>query len=580
MKRLFYLLLFSSLISFGQSNKKTITGRVSDGREVLQNVTVSIDGSNILTTTDEKGFYTIEAAPGDIINYEHQGLKPLQIVVEDVTRVLNPTLYPDVEELDEVVVVGNNRKSQKDLAMEYAVNPRIIRTAYGYLNADTAPGNVRFLDTEQIRPIGICILDVLRGYFAGVSVGGNCQEGGAVFIRGVGSISNARSAIYDVDGQIFTQAPIWLDVFNMRRIAVLNNFATVTQYGSIATGGVVVINTIGGNKKSGKIVDYARLDNNYFDENDILDEDRILRNSPNYLQELVASENSEQAKKLFEEWKVKFGSSPYFLLDSYRYFYDVRNDKAFADAIIENNFGKFENNAVLLKALAYHYEAQQRFDEAHGIYKAVYKLRPNYSQSYIDLVNSYRNVGEMKKAATIYSRYKYLQNEEMMNNDTTEFTPIIKREYNNLLTLHRGKFLDSKKSSELFIMPEDFRGTRLVFEWNDGEAEFHLQFVNPGDQYFTFKHSLAENSELIMREKMQGYSTSEYLIDDSLPGRWKVNATYLGNKSLTPSYLKATVYYNYGTSAQRKEIMLFKLDIKGRNVALFELSSGSSRAAK
>ena len=125
---------------------------------------------------------------------------------------------------------------------------------------------------------------------------------------------------------------------------------------------------------------------------------------------------------------------------------------------------------------------------------------------------------------------------------------------------------------------EDFQGTRLVFEWNDSEAEFELQFVNPENQFFTLKHTMADNDEMITREKEYGYSVAEYLIDDSMPGTWKINVNYLGNKSLTPTYLKATVYYNYGTYAQSKEMKVFKLNLKNTPNELFGVSIGARLA--
>ena len=37
---------------------------------------------------------------------------------------------------------------------------------------------------------------------------------------------------------------------------------------------------------------------------------------------------------------------------------------------------------------------------------------------------------------------------------------------------------------------------------------------------------------------------------------------YLGNKSLTPTYLKVTTYYNYGQRDQKKDVHTFKLTLK------------------
>jgi hypothetical protein len=191
------------------------------------------------------------------------------------------------------------------------------------------------------------------------------------------------------------------------------------------------------------------------------------------------------------------------------------------------------------------------------------------------MANSYRNSDEAKQAASLYARYEYLIDVGFLEQDTLGFGPIMEREFNNLLMLHRDKLVDGRKANKLFVAEEEFEGTRLVFEWNDGEADFDLQFVNPENQYFKWKHSIFDNADLIEREKDFGYNVKEYLVDGALPGTWKVNVNYLGNKSLTPSYLKATIYSNYGTPLQRKEVRTFKLSLKNVNQQLFTLQVAS-----
>jgi len=233
-----------------------------------------------------------------------------------------------------------------------------------------------------------------------------------------------------------------------------------------------------------------------------------------------------------------------------------------------------------LKALAYTYEEQGRFEKSNDVYKEVFILRPNYAQSYFNMANSYRDLKESKQSASMYARYEYLLEEGFMEVDTATFGPIMYREFNNLLMLEKNAVVKGREAKNLYVAEEDFKGTRLVFEWNDGEAEFDLQFVNPGNQYHTWKHSLADNSEVIGLEKEFGYNVTEYLIDGSLPGTWKVNVNYLGNKSLSPTFLKATVYHNYGTKAQRKEIKTFKLLLKDVNQELFKLNISANMAAQ
>ncbi|NQZ43355.1 MAG: carboxypeptidase-like regulatory domain-containing protein [Flavobacteriaceae bacterium] len=619
MKKLFLCLFLATSFCFAQNTSKTIRGMVTDGRSTIENVAVGIEGSSNSTYTDASGKYELAAEVGDILTFSYQGLKTVRIKVEDVTRILNPTMVPDIEQLEEVTVVGSNRKSQSELAVEYQQNPNIIRTAFGYLNAETAPGNIKFMREDEINSVAICILDLLRNEFAGVRVQGSCLgafgpgagsstqltnitaqnsnnpgvvglsdqgtgiqsalNSGKVFIRSGNSLFNPRSAIFDVDGQIFNDAPIWIDVKNIKRIAILNNFATTTAYGSAGAGGVIVVNTIVASPRSNKIVDQARLRNNFVAGN-IKTQEELQRNWPSYLQDLYNSGSLEEAKQTYAKNAKIYSSSPYYFMDAQKYFVEKWNDKAYADDLIGSNFALFDNNPVLLKALAYHYEEQGEFEQANHFYKKVLKLRPDYAQSYVDMANSYRDLRDAKQAASIYTRYNYLIEDGMMEMDSVDFATIFEREYNNFLLLDKNAVVTGEKSSELYIAEEDFEGTRLVFEWDNSEAEFELQFVNPQKQYHTIKHSLADNEAKVMRGKDFGYSISEYLVDGSLPGKWTVNARYLGNKSLTPSYLKATVYYNYGTYAQRKEVKVFKLSLKDIPQELFTIAVGSKLVSR
>ncbi len=295
---------------------------------------------------------------------------------------------------------------------------------------------------------------------------------------------------------------------------------------------------------------------------------------------MEASTSFETAQQVFKKYKNTYASSPYYFLDAITYFATRWDNDNYADDIINTNRSLFENNAVLLKALAYQYEEQGRFKKSHELYKEIFLLRPNYAQSYMDMAKSYRDLKEPKQAASLYARYDYLLEQGFLQPDTLGFEPIMEREFNNLLALNKGNLIKAKKLKELYIAEEDIKGTRLVFEWNDSEAEFDLQFVNPNNQYFIWHHSLADNAETIYREKNHGYNVMEELLDGSLPGTWSVNITNLGNKSLTPTYLKATIYYNYGLSNQSHETKVYKLSLKNVNQELFKIQSAGKLMTK
>ena len=584
------LLLPISILAQSESSKK-VMGKVTDGKNPVENVNIKvIDGQNA-TTTDQEGRYEIEVSAGDVLQYSYTGLRTIKIKIEDVTRILNPVMVPDVTELEEVTVAASKRRSQKDMEEDYSINKNIIRTAWGFLDADRAAGNVRLLNEDEINPISLCILDLLRNRFPGVQVTGSCttgaqtpgigdigqnrlQIGGQVRIRPGNSLVSSLPAVFDIDGQIFRDVPIWLDVNRIKRIAILNNLATTASYGSLGAGGVVVINTISGSPNNDDFVDRARLKNNYADGKE-LSRAEVAKNAPTYMKEFMASSSFEASKAIFEKHHKTYSNSPYFLLDAYTHFVDAHNELDYADGIIEDYYQPYANNPVLMKALAYTYESQQRYKMANEAYKEVFILRPNYVQSYMDMANSYRNIREPKQAASMYARYEYLIDEGFLEQDTVGFGPIISREFNNLLMLNKDAVVEGRKAKKLFVAEEEFNGTRLVFEWNDGEAEFDLQFVNPENQYYKWKHNMFDSPDAIESEKNFGYNVKEYLVDGSLPGTWQVNINYQGNKSLTPTYLKATIYYDYGSITQRKEVKVFKLTLKNVNQELFKLKSSS-----
>ncbi|MEM9076456.1 MAG: hypothetical protein AAGC43_05415 [Bacteroidota bacterium] len=592
MKKQFFLLVALCISFTGFSQERWVSGTIKDGNSPISDVNVQIINQGTSVKTNAEGKYKILASAGDVLFYTSPGMEPLQIRVEDVTRILNLDMFPKIEKLENVTVTKKRRASQKELEEDYYFNTDIINTVFGYLDRGRVAYTVRTIDADRILPGEYDLANVLRNRFPGIVVSDGFGFGttfgarSSVGFAGASAVNVGRSvqirgrtAIYDIDGQIFTQFPDFIDVQNIARIGIISALAGTTRYGTLGNGGVVVINTKNGigvprRDAKGFIIDRARLRNNFYDGK-ALTAENAANNAPEYLKELKRANSFDEAKASYQVNAQKYTSSPYFLLDSYKYFYDTWNEEDFADQIIEEGYLDISNNPVHLKSLAYIYDEQGRIEKANETYKEVFILRPNYLQSYMDLTNSNRRVDKPKKSAILYARYFYLLREGFLNTDTSMFSTMINREFNNLLSLEKTDVVGVSKGKKIKVDKEDFEGTRLVFEWSDSEAEFELQFVNPENQFHTWTHSLEASPKIIGREKDFGYSTAEYLIDDSLTGTWGINAKYLGNKSLTPTYLKATIYHNYGTKAQREEIKVFKLDIKNINRELFKITKTS-----
>jgi len=572
MKHLVLFVVCFYAIGMWAQESRIISGKISDGTNPLKDVQIQNGDEDGIVFTDDGGAYQIEAATRDILKFTYAGKKTYQIRVEDVTRFLNLIMIPDVQKLDEVTVTRTKRKSQQDLSIEYQWNPNLMRTAFGIIDTQKSPGHVRIVSGDEIAPVGLCILDVIRNRFSGIWAVGDCQRGGYITSRGVGSVSNPRAVIWDVDGQVFTQAPIWLDVTSIERIAIMPSLAFTSRYGAVGGGGVIIINTVQGKAALPKGGDLARLRSNYL-KDDVPGREQLVEDMPIYINELNEARLLQDAMNVYEKYSSQYAASPYFFMDMYAYFSSRNDGGQIAAKILEDSKAKIEGNPVLMKGLAYILEENGKNNEALDVYKEVFKLRPHYSQSYLDLARAYREAGEIGKSANIYARYKYLLEEEFLFR-SNEFGKILQHESDNLLSVDGRKI--GKRVQNILTDPFVDGTTRVVFEWNDSEAEFELQFVNPGGQYYTWKHTYAASEDRIADEKDKGYSIAEYVIDKNLPGTWTVNAKYLGNKSLTPTYLKVTVYAPYGDRAQRRQVSQYKLFLKDVNQKLFTLSNGSS----
>ena len=88
-----------------------------------------------------------------------------------------------------------------------------------------------------ISPGATTLLQVITGRFPGVTVIGD-----KVLIRGGSlSINNQAYAIYDVDGNIYTDFPSFIDPQMVKSISILKSLAATNKYGGIARGGAIVI---------------------------------------------------------------------------------------------------------------------------------------------------------------------------------------------------------------------------------------------------------------------------------------------------------------------------------------------------
>ncbi|MEI6407816.1 MAG: TonB-dependent receptor [Bacteroidota bacterium] len=233
-------LIACSFISLAFAQRK-VEGQVSDGNssEPLIGATVSIKGTTRGSVTDLNGRYTIDVQKNDeILVFSYTGYG-IQEIVAGTQTTLNVALAPNIQLIDEVVVVG-----------------------YGKQIKSTLTGNIAKVGGESLKSMPVVSFEqALQGQAAGVYVeSANGKLGGAMRmrIRGVGSLTAGAEPLIVVDGIPLSKdarntsgAPLNpladLNFNDIESIEVLKDASAKAIYGSRGSNGVLLITT-----KSGK----------------------------------------------------------------------------------------------------------------------------------------------------------------------------------------------------------------------------------------------------------------------------------------------------------------------------------------
>lgn len=195
----------------------TVTGTVRDenGSPII-GVIVSVKGGVAGTVTDSDGEYTISIPSGDaVIVYNHIGFLPQEITVEGRTAI-DVTLVEDIEQLEDVVVVG-----------------------YGITKRANLTGSVATIQSDDITVAPVSnVTNALSGRLPGLittQVSGQPGSDAAnLSIRGFG---NALVIVDGIESSITN-----IDANQIESISILKD-GSASIYGARAGNGVILVTT-------------------------------------------------------------------------------------------------------------------------------------------------------------------------------------------------------------------------------------------------------------------------------------------------------------------------------------------------
>ena len=574
-----YLFLFNA---FSQNTTIKIRGEVTENGKPLSNVSVLIKGSSIGTQTNRKGKFSVAASIGDTLIFSHLGMRTKEVIIENNSEFLKVDLFSKVINLDEITIKKKRSFSQKELLAAYSFNKRLIKTSRGIIDKDRASFSITIIDGENIIPVGSDFLYSLQNLYPRMRIVRDCPGESfcpKVYLQSWSSGAKP-TAIFDVDGMIYEQPPLFIQANDIDRVAILVRNGAISRYGSAGAGGVIIINT-----KSQTSMDDMGVKRTYDNSilrdsiyTEIAEPESFTPRSPYFMKSYISAKSEKQAMRLFEKRKIDFKDRPYMALEIAEYFGRKWNNKQIAKTLFDGIRESFSSNPSVLKALAYKYEELGQIDLALEVYLQVLNIKSRDAQSHLDVATTYTEVGNYKKALSSFARYK-LEIEEL---DSIPYSPygtdlLMTTEYSNL---YRAKTKELSIDKILIEETFDSPDTRLVFEWSNAEAEFELQIVDPEKLYYLWENTSEAMEFLRLKEKIKGYSSKQFFLDEELKGEWQININYLENISNQPTYLKVTTFFNYGSPSQIKATKVFYLEKQAMNMRLFTINNDMNTVSR
>ena len=244
---------------YDDDDSEFLYGKVFSVSGPIQGATIRVKNKLIESKSDFEGYFTIKAKPNDILVVNYLGMDEKQILVDDMNDVY-VLLKTNAEILDEVVL-----NSSKAIDKE-------VDTGFGKKNKDAVGFSTSKITAKDISPAAITLVDVIKGKFAGVQVGSNQDMSptgnkATIYVRGGSlSINNSASAIFDVDGMIYTETPDFLDPQQIESITLLRSIGATNKYGSEGRGGVFIIKMNVLARGSAEIINSALIKGNDYSE--------------------------------------------------------------------------------------------------------------------------------------------------------------------------------------------------------------------------------------------------------------------------------------------------------------------------
>jgi TonB-dependent SusC/RagA subfamily outer membrane receptor len=481
------------------------------------------------------------------------------IVFADVLKKNNEINTMISRRAEEMKATNNNNGGFDDMKIFGSSSlSEVVVVGYGATRRRDMTGSVSVINSSQLTGLGnLNVAQALAGRVAGVQVIENSAPGGVsqIFIRGARTSVSGGQPLYVLDG-----VPVEGDIANnisvseIESITVIKDVQASMLYGSRAANGAIVITrrrAFGNNNARNSLVKYKELED------------------VDYVTELKEAGKGEMYER-YLEMKNSLGEEPSFYFDAAEIMYRT-GDKEKALRILTNLLEIDNENHQLLRAVGYMLENWGMYKEAVSIYQKVLIIKEEEPQSYRDLGLAYEKAGDPQAAVELL--YASLTKNWYQYEDRYRgLRSILLTEMNAIISGLKNELdLSAINTSIIKPLPVDMR---IVVDWNKDETDIDLHIVEPGGEECYYSHRQSKAGGRMAEDFTQGYGPEEYQIKNAKKGKYSIQVNYYGDryqKKQVPSFIKLTIYKNYGKPNQTTTTETFIMDNQTGKVGIGEV---------
>lgn len=526
---------------------RSISGTITDESGLpLPGASVTVRGENVGVTTDFDGNYSIRMRTGEVIIFSYVGYRTIEHTIDaaDTTVDMNLETGGDLEEVI-VVAYGSEKRSNVTSAV-------LVVKSESIEQVPTASRN----QILQGRAAGVRILNGSEGSGLTIQAGsGQPGENNNIVLRGRVSVNGNAEPLYIING-VPSDANTFkkLQQEDIKEMSVMKNSSATALYGNSGSNGIVVITTKNGLEENKAAIE--ALEEKIADTIEMKPWDS---NQP-YIKELEKETTLESAYIKYLKIRKSYANMPTFYLDVADFFYK-RKAPEIATTVLTNLMEVELNNYELLKAMAYKLEYFKKYDMAVLAYAKVLELRPEEPQSYRDLALAYEHVGEFQKSFDLL--YKLYDGQLLEKDETQRFGGIEQIafvELTRLISMYGNKLrMTPEVKSNFTKMPLD---VRIVIDWNHNDTDIDLWVIDPNGEKAYYSHKKTAIGGRMSRDFTNGYGPEEFILKNAIKGEYQVYVNHYANsvqKISGPTILKVTLYKNYGSEDEQKEVSIVRL---------------------